>query len=218
MLYPEADDISLLDDTAYTQPALFAIEYALAELWRSWGVQPTFVMGHSVGEFVAACVAGVFGLEDGLNLVAERGRLMQSLPAGGRMAAIFAERERVDLAIASSNAVSVAAINGPEIVVISGDGNQVEAILKRLSHEGIKSKDLLVSHAFHSPLMDPVLRRVREGRLERRVFRTDGGICFQCDWRTRGCAFDRARRLLASPCTRAGAVRCGSQDASGTGR
>ena len=112
VLYPEADDISLLDDTAYTQPALFAIEYALAELWRSWGVQPTFVMGHSVGEFVAACVAGVFGLEEGLHLVAERGRLMQSLPAGGRMAAIFAERERVDLAIASSKAVSIAAING----------------------------------------------------------------------------------------------------------
>jgi acyl transferase domain-containing protein/SAM-dependent methyltransferase/acyl carrier protein len=157
VLYPEADDVSLLNNTAYTQPALFAIEYALAELWRSWGVRPAFVMGHSVGEYVAACVAGVFGLEDGLKLIAERGRLMQSLPVGGRMAAVFAGRERVESAVVSSNAVSVAAINGPEIVVISGDGNQVEAILKRLSKEGIKSKDLAVSHAFHSPLMNPVL-------------------------------------------------------------
>jgi acyl transferase domain-containing protein/SAM-dependent methyltransferase len=156
VLYPETG-VSLLHDTAYAQPALFAIEYALAELWRSWGVQPAFVTGHSVGEYVAACVAGVFALEDGLTLIAERGRLMQSLPAGGRMVAVFAERERVESAIASANAVSVAAINGPEIVVISGDGNQVEAILKRLSTERIKSKDLLVSHAFHSPLMEPVL-------------------------------------------------------------
>jgi acyl transferase domain-containing protein/SAM-dependent methyltransferase len=157
VLYPPADDVSLLDNTAYTQPALFAIEYALAELWRSWGVRPAFVMGHSVGEFVAACVAGVFGLEDGLKLIAARGRLMHSLPAGGRMAAVFAGRDCIESAIASSPAVSVASINGPEIVVISGDGNQVEAILMRLSSEGIKSKDLIVSHAFHSPLIDPVL-------------------------------------------------------------
>ena len=157
VLYPEEDGFSLLDNTAYTQPALFAIEYALAELWRSWGVRPTFVMGHSVGEFVAACVAGVFGLEDGLRLIAERGRLMQSLPAGGRMAAVYAGRERVESAIGSSNAVSVAAINGPEIIVISGDGNQIEAILQQLSKEGIKSKELAVSHAFHSPLVNSVL-------------------------------------------------------------
>jgi acyl transferase domain-containing protein/SAM-dependent methyltransferase len=157
VLYPEKGDIPVLDHTSYTQPALFATEYALAALWRSWGVQPAFVMGHSVGEYVAACVAGVFSLEDGLRLIAERGRLMQSLPAGGRMAAVFAERQRVESAIASSNAVSVAAFNGPEIVVISGDGNQVESILERLSKDGIRSKDLLVSHAFHSPLMNPVL-------------------------------------------------------------
>ncbi len=157
VLYPEAGEVPLLDNTAYTQPALFAIEYALSELWRSWGVKPGFVLGHSVGEYVAACVAGVFDLEDGLRLIAERGRLMQSLPVGGRMAAVFAGRERIEAAIASSTAVSVAAINGPEVVVISGDANQVEAILKRLSHDGIKSKDLVVSHAFHSPLMEPVM-------------------------------------------------------------
>jgi acyl transferase domain-containing protein/SAM-dependent methyltransferase len=157
VLFPRGDETSVLDHTEYTQPALFAIEYALAELWRSWGIRPTFVMGHSVGEFVAACVAGAFSLEDGLKLIAARGRLMHSLPAGGRMAAIFAARDRVESAIASSPTVSLASINGPEIVVISGDGNHVEAILKRLSNEGIRSKDLVVSHAFHSPLMNPIL-------------------------------------------------------------
>ena len=99
----------------------------------------------------------VFSLEDGLRLIAERGRLMQSLPSGGRMSAVFAGPERVESAVASSSAVSIAAINGPDIVVISGDGNQIETILKRLSMEGIKSKDVVVSHAFHSPLMDTVV-------------------------------------------------------------
>ena len=149
---------SLLDQTAYTQPALFAIEYALAGLWRSWGVQPTAVMGHSVGEYVAACVAGVFGLEDGLKLIAERGRLMGALPGGGEMAAVFADEGRVMKAIAAhAETVSIAAVNGPNNIVISGVGEAIEAIVEKLKAEGIKSKRLAVSHAFHSPLMEPML-------------------------------------------------------------
>jgi myxalamid-type polyketide synthase MxaB len=149
---------SLLDQTAYTQPALFAIEYALAELWRSWGIEPSAVLGHSVGEYVAACVAGVFSLEDGLKLIAERGRLMGALPAGGEMVAIFADEAKVAEAVAPfADRVSIAAVNGPKNVVISGVGEAVQAIAQKLEADGIKSKRLTVSHAFHSPLMAPML-------------------------------------------------------------
>ena len=145
-----------LDETQYTQPALFALEYALACMWRSWGVEPAAVLGHSVGEYVAACVAGVFSLEDGLRLVAERGRLMATLPAGGAMAAVFAEESRVSEAVAGT-AAAIACINGPTNIVISGEGLAVSAVLDRLKGVGIRSRRLVVSHAFHSSLMDPIL-------------------------------------------------------------
>ena len=158
VLYPKSGEASPLDETAFTQPALFALEYALAELWRSWGVQPAAVMGHSVGEYVAACVAGVFSLEDGLKLIAERGRLMQALPERGKMAAVFADEARTARAIAGHlRELSIAAINGPENVVISGAEQAVQAAVAILEAEGIKSVALNVSHAFHSPLMEPML-------------------------------------------------------------
>ncbi|MBW4635672.1 MAG: GNAT family N-acetyltransferase [Iphinoe sp. HA4291-MV1] len=172
VLYPATGENSPLDSTAYTQPALFAIEYALAELWKSWGVTPDIVMGHSVGEYVAATVAGVFSLEDGLKLIAQRGRLMQALPSDGEMVAILADEERVAAAIrayaqANANArfaqeVSIAAINGPENIVISGHRMAIRNVVSTLSASGVKTTPLQVSHAFHSPLMEPILDEFRQ--------------------------------------------------------
>ena len=158
VLYGDVEETSLLDQTAYTQPALFAIEYALFQLWQSWGIKPDVVMGHSVGEYVAACVAGVFSLEDGLKLIAMRSKLMQQLPSGGEMVSVLAPEFVVRDAIKSySSQVDIAAINGPESIVISGVGEAIQTICHNLSGMGIKTKPLQVSHAFHSPLMEPML-------------------------------------------------------------
>ncbi len=163
ILYPESGQSSLLDNTAYAQPALFALEYALFRLWQSWGIEPDAVMGHSVGEYVAACIAGVFSLEDGLRLIAERGRLMGSLPREGTMAAVFAEEALVLEAIAPyQNAISIAAVNGLTQTVISGTRQAVEAVLKRLEDDYITTHPLNVSHAFHSHLMEPILNSFKE--------------------------------------------------------
>jgi acyl transferase domain-containing protein/acyl carrier protein len=161
VLYPGAGDASPIDETAWTQPALFAIEYALAELWRSWGIQPSAVLGHSIGEFVAACVAGAISLDDALRLVVARARLMQALPAGGAMAAITADEARVRHALSSAGSaaarVSIAALNGPANTVIAGDAAGVQAAVDALAADSISAKRLAVSHAFHSPLMEPML-------------------------------------------------------------
>jgi acyl transferase domain-containing protein len=153
----------LLDQTGYTQPVMFALEYALATLWRSWGIEPAAVMGHSVGEFVAACAAGVFSLEDGLRLIAQRARLMQSLPPGGVMGAVFACEAQVTSALqAYAGRVAIAALNGPESIVISGDEPAVRELLGRFENEGVRSKLLATSHAFHSQRMDPILDPLRQ--------------------------------------------------------
>ncbi len=161
-IYPAAEAASpagsRLHETKYTQPALFAIEYALAELWASWGVVPDIVLGHSVGEYAAACVAGVMSLEDGLVLIAERARLMQSVRRPGKMAVVFASRERVAKEMASAGGeVVIAVINGPENIVVSGDAAAVEQLAAKFAADGIQVKPLNVSHAFHSPLMDEML-------------------------------------------------------------
>ena len=158
VLYPENEASSPLHEAAYAQVALFAFEYALAELWRSWGVKAAAVMGHSVGEYVAACVAGVFSLEDALKLVAERGRLMQRLPQDGAMVAVFVDEQLVaQTVIPHAEQVSIAAINGPDNIVISGARERITQITAELEALGVRTKPLAVSHAFHSPLMEPML-------------------------------------------------------------
>jgi acyl transferase domain-containing protein len=152
-----AEENSLLDQTGYAQPALFAVEYALAQLWLSWGIKPAAVMGHSVGELVAACLAGVFSLEDGLRLIVERSRLMQALPSRGRMIAVLTDEHSLAEVIAPHGSVSIAAVNGPKNTVISGDERDIEAILAKLKARGVDFRSLRVSHAFHSPLMTPMV-------------------------------------------------------------
>ena len=151
-----------LDQTGFTQPALYAIEVALAATWRAWGIEPTVVMGHSVGEFAAAAVAGVISIEDGARLIAARGRLMQALPAGGAMVSVQGDVAQVEREVAAhADKVSIAAFNAPGSVVIAGAGAEVTAMAERLAAQGLRTQSLVVSHAFHSPLMDPMVEEFR---------------------------------------------------------
>jgi acyl transferase domain-containing protein/surfactin synthase thioesterase subunit len=154
-----SDDSSstLLDETAYTQPALFTVQAGLVALWRAWGIVPNVVLGHSVGEFAAAYCAGVYTLEQVLELLVERARLMQALPRDGAMAAIFADEATVAVAIeqCARADVAIAALNAPQNSVISGTRDAVVALIARFEGLGIRCELLTVSHAFHSPLMRP---------------------------------------------------------------
>lgn len=158
ILYPDSGDAEAatekLKQTALTQPALFVVEYALAKLWQSWGVEPEAMIGHSIGEYVAATLAGVFAVEDALGLVAARGRLMQSLPAGSMLAVPLPESE---LAPLLGDELSLAAVNAPGSCVASGSHEAVDKLEAVLKTRGIEARRLQTSHAFHSRMMDPIL-------------------------------------------------------------
>jgi acyl transferase domain-containing protein len=167
VLYPpesEAEERALqLQQTAITQPALFVIEYALAQLWMQWGVRPRAMIGHSIGEYVAACLSGVFSLEDALALVAARGKLIQELPKGGMVAVPLTA---ADLQNLIDSQLSIAAINGPSRCVVSGPAKRIGSLADSLRSRGIEAKHLHTSHAFHSSMMDPILQSF-SSRLER---------------------------------------------------
>ncbi|MBZ8179843.1 type I polyketide synthase [Oscillatoria salina] len=163
LLYPrETCEINSLDQTKFAQPALFVIEYSLAKLWLEWGVHPKALIGHSIGEYVAATLAGVFSLEDALTLVAARGQLMQKLPSGSMLAVPLSSTEiqsLLDLEIFSE--ISLAAINSPSSCVVSGETNLIKALQNKLATQGVECRILHTSHAFHSEMMQPILEPFR---------------------------------------------------------
>ena len=157
VIYPRVSDNATsarLTQTDAAQPALFAIEYSLARLWMHWGIRPTAMIGHSVGEYVAACLAGALSLEDALRLVAARGRLMQALPAGSMLAVQQSEKE---LRPRLASGLELAAINGPGSCVVSGPPQLVEELEAQLAAAGTACRRLVTSHAFHSAMMEPIL-------------------------------------------------------------
>ena len=158
VIFAADSDDALVNRTDYTQPAVFAVEYALAELMKSWGIVPDAVIGHSLGEIAAACVADVMTLEDAMRLVIARGTLMHRVPSGGAMAAIFAEQSAVRKLIDKiAPEITVAAMNGPLNTVVSGERDALRMLAQELERQNISYRELRISNGFHSPRTEPIL-------------------------------------------------------------
>jgi len=164
IVYPSdstSEAAETLNQTVYAQPAIFAFEYALAQLWLSWGIAPAAMVGHSVGEYVAACLSGVLSLDDALTLLAARSRLMQSLPRGSMLAVRTNEEAVASLIESTSAELDIAAVNSPKLCVVSGTDAAIEAFIAKLDAEKIAHRKLVTSHAFHSRMLDSVLEEFR---------------------------------------------------------
>ncbi len=158
LLHSYDSDPEQVHETHNSQPLIFALEYALGRLWMSWGLTPSAMVGHSIGEYTAACLAGVFSLEDAMKLVCTRGRLMGSVPGDGSMLAVFSSLETVETAVDRfSDQVSVATVNAPQSIVISGFDDAIESLFSHFKENKVRCKKLTVSHAYHSQQMEPIL-------------------------------------------------------------
>ena len=167
ILYSESATEEFMENAIYAQPVIFAAEYALCQLWRSWGIEPSLVIGHSIGEYTAACIAGVFSLEDAIKLVSIRGQLMQAVTESGFMAGVLTTEEKARSFIEGfENDVSIAAVNAPENVTLSGRKESLEKVLTRVKQEKIFIENLHITHAFHSIVMEPYvdtfLQKIKE--------------------------------------------------------
>ncbi|MEU6672646.1 beta-ketoacyl synthase N-terminal-like domain-containing protein [Streptomyces sp. NPDC046925] len=159
LLLGRSGDVDAIHRTRWTQPALFAVEYAMGRTLDALGVRPDLLIGHSVGEYAAAVLAGALPLDGAARLIAARGALMQELPEGGGMLSVRAARESLEERVAAEPSVGIAAVNGPQATVLSGDLAALERIETVLTADGVRTRRLTVSHAFHSPLMEPVVER-----------------------------------------------------------
>ena len=183
LLYPAegtTDEVKRrVTETFIAQPAIFTIEYALAQLWIDWGIRPQAMLGHSIGEFVAACLAGVFSLEDGLALVASRGLLMQEIARGGMLSVRLSESRVRPLL---SNELSIAAVNSPSLCVVAGPLEALDRFEEDLTRDGVAFRRLVTSHAFHSAAMDPMIEPFRAAVAKVRLNRPADSLCFGGYW------------------------------------
>jgi len=165
ILYPSeatSESSERINQTLYAQPAIFAIEYSLAQLWLSLGINPSSMVGHSIGEYVAACLSGVFSLDDALRLISIRSRLMQALPGGSMLAVRSTEESVAQLIAANSAPLDIAAVNSPKLCVVSGSDADIDAFTSILDAEKIAHRKLVTSHAFHSRMVDPILEEFEQ--------------------------------------------------------